>query len=352
MMLRMLRLAIVVPLLCGATNPPPVPEVLQPYVTEAGIFDPGDYSWMRGLFEDATPQQTEAYRAINEWADACFASAQERLRGHLAAAGFPEVDVSRLPVGASDCLYFRQLFVQDRSSFATFEEGLAEARPVADTFLAALRIAEQASAPHASRETRPILRRQLETRTIGEQMARMAFTWSLGMEPDSPQLGPIARSILQYRLSAATSRRDEANTNWLKAVIAERGWPKISEVGAEASSKAWLLVQHADHDPLFQLQALRLMEPLVEQDEVSKQNYAYLYDRVMLKLAGKQRYATQVLCTDGVRRPQPLEDEANVDVYRAEMDLEPVANYIASFNEWVSCEALAENSRNNRETGR
>jgi hypothetical protein len=35
------------------------------------------------------------------------------------------------------------------------------------------------------------------------------------------------------------------------------------------------------------------MEPLVAQGEVTKQNYAYLYDRIMLKLAGKQRYATQ-----------------------------------------------------------
>src|SRR5690606_17036250 len=148
-------------------------------------------------------------------------------------------------------LYFRQPFLQDRSSFAAFEEGLAEAQPVADTFLAALRIAEQMSAPQlVTPDSKPDLARQLEARAVGEQMARMAFTWGLGMEPDSPQLGPIAREIFQSRLGAATSMRDKANTEWLKAVVAERGWPTISEVGEEASYKAWLLVQHADQDPL------------------------------------------------------------------------------------------------------
>jgi hypothetical protein len=104
---------------------------------------------------------------------------------------------------------------------------------------------------------------------------------------------------MQSRLGAAMTARDHANTEWLKGIVAERGWPTISQVGEEAAFNAWLLVQHADHDPLFQLRSLRLMEPLVAQGEVTKQNYAYLYDRIMLKLAGKQRYATQVMCRDG-----------------------------------------------------
>src|SRR3546814_4825245 len=73
----------------------------------------------------------------------------------------------------------------------------------------------------------------------------------------------------------------------------EKGWPTISAVGEKASHAAWLLAQHADDDPALQVRALRLMEPLAKAGEASKSNYAYLYDLVMLKLAGKQRYATQ-----------------------------------------------------------
>ncbi len=44
------------------------------------------------------------------------------------------------------------------------------------------------------------------------------------------------------------------------------------------------------------------MEPLILSGEVSKGDYAYLYDRVMLKISGKQRYGTQAMCLDGKRR--------------------------------------------------
>ncbi|MBO3752978.1 hypothetical protein J5X84_43615 [Streptosporangiaceae bacterium NEAU-GS5] len=39
---------------------------------------------------------------------------------------------------------------------------------------------------------------------------------------------------------------DEDNTRWLEAVVEERGWPLVSQVGEEAAFAAWLLAQHAD----------------------------------------------------------------------------------------------------------
>jgi hypothetical protein len=91
---------------------------------------------------------------------------------------------------------------------------------------------------------------------------------------------------------------------------------------------AWLLTQHADADPVFQARALRLMEALVAAGEVSKPNYAYLYDRFMLKLSGKQRYGTQWGACEGTVRPlRPLEDEARLDELRAEMEMPPIEDY-------------------------
>ncbi len=78
---------------------------------------------------------------------------------------------------------------------------------------------------------------------------------------------------------------------------------------------------------------LRLMEPLVASKEVSPSNYAYLYDRIMLKLAGKQRYGTQFWCKDGPNpEVRPLEQPDRIDELRAEMQLQPLAEYAAYFN--------------------
>ena len=72
------------------------------------------------------------------------------------------------------------------------------------------------------------------------------------------------------------------------------------------------------------------METLLQTQNVSAKDYAYLYDRIMLKLVGKQRYATQFECKDGTRAPQPLEaDIASVDRYRAAAKIETVAENVA-----------------------
>ena len=178
----------------------------------------------------------------------------------------------------------------------------------------------------------PSLTDALLARPLGEQMLRLGVGWGDGDMKNAPALSPDAKAIVVARLGAALGKRDHDNTQWLKGLVAKEGWPKISAVGERASQQAWLLVQHADADPAFQLQALRLMEPLVASGEVTKQNYAYLYDRVMLKLTGKQRYATQATCRGGKRMPHALEDEEAVERLRAEIGLNPLPVYLADIN--------------------
>src|SRR5262249_16508425 len=89
----------------------------------------------------------------------------------------------------------------------------------------------------------------------------------------------------------------------------------------------WLLVQHADQDPVLQFRTLKLMEPVIAKGEASAKMYGYLYDRVMLKLAGKQRFGTQMHCEGGKMAPLPLEDPAKLDPFRKEADRVPMADY-------------------------
>jgi len=327
MVLRNLSLALGAILLCAASEPPPPPAALEPYIKD-GRYSPGNYGWLRGRFQDATPEEVADFQAIMRWSEECRAAATSEVQQQLAAEGFPEASAEGF-FGPFLCrAVATQPFIQDNSSFATFEREVATAEPIARAYLAAVRMADETARPSS-----PDLAQQINYRVIGDQAVRKGLSWLWATDSDFPALSPMGRAVFQSRIGLAMGEYDEANTEWLKGIIAEHGWPKISEVGERASNNAWLLVQHADADPLFQLRALRLMEPLVGQGEVSKQNYAYLYDRIMLKVAGRQRYGTQMHCVGGKLAPQPLEDETAVNRLREEVGLGTVEEYAAGMNE-------------------
>lgn len=327
MKLRVPGLALAAALLCAADYPPP-PAPLEPYIVD-GEFDPGDFGWMKGRFADASEAEKADSAAISKWINGCMEDGRAKLREQLASAGYPDAKLDGVATGALVCREVAFIpYPSDLSSFEAFRGELVAARPMVDTYLGAVRIAVGHNSP-ANKE----LGGWLAVRPLGEQMLRLGVFWGQGDAADLPPLRPAGVEIARGLIGSALVRYDHENTEWLKEQVARHGWPKISEVGEGPANSAWLLVQHADADPLFQLQALRLMEPLLATKEVSQQNYAYLYDRVMLKLAGKQRYGTQVTCIDGKRRPEPLEDETALERLRGEAGLGSLDDYLASFDQ-------------------
>lgn len=120
---------------------------------------------------------------------------------------------------------------------------------------------------------------------------------------------------------------DRKNTEKMKEIVVEIGWPSVSKVGQEASSDAWLLVQHADHDVEFQLRCLSLMKELPA-GEVSTQNIAFLTDRVRVNKGQPQVYGTQFKQINGEHVPKDIEDIDNVDKRRESMGLDTLAQNI------------------------
>jgi Family of unknown function (DUF6624) len=120
---------------------------------------------------------------------------------------------------------------------------------------------------------------------------------------------------------------DRKNTARMKEVIDKHGWPGKALVGDDGSHATWLLVQHADEDKPFQRRCLELMKESVKKGEASGRELAYLTDRVLVGEGKKQLYGTQFRQADGTMEPSPIEDEANVDKRRAEVGLEPLAEY-------------------------
>jgi len=124
---------------------------------------------------------------------------------------------------------------------------------------------------------------------------------------------------------------DKKNTERIKEIIIDIGWPTVSKVGKSASVGAWLLVQHADHDVDFQLHCLDLMRKLPN-GEVRPEDIALLTDRVRVNRGQPQLYGTQFRQIDGKHVPKDIEDIEHVDERRAEMGLDTLMENIARIN--------------------
>ncbi|NIJ19762.1 hypothetical protein FHS95_001431 [Sphingomonas naasensis] len=315
----------------AAAQPLDPPSAIAVHVRD-GLLDTTDLSWLKGAFSRATTAEKADWIAALRWADACSAAREREVRAELRAMGVESVALPHAGDNDDRCFTFGVFALRARAfaDWASFDAAARAARTRWEIFAHGVRLGAE-SVPfepgwvNGNAEAMKLLRA-----VVREQAYRRAFSWRM------PGQGPVQTdpewALLEAYISVAVGREDHRNTEMLKALIAEKGWPSIPRVGAPASNAAWLLAQHADLDPAFQLKVLRLMEPLSARGEVSRSDYAYLYDRTMLKLSGKQRYATQAHCEGGKRLPQLLEKHDAVDARRAWAGLGPLAEYLASLD--------------------
>ncbi|MEU8434139.1 DUF6624 domain-containing protein [Streptomyces sp. NPDC029216] len=159
-----------------------------------------------------------------------------------------------------------------------------------------------------ARPTHPAITAELLRRAASDQAAR--------------------RSLLENGEPGDLLRIDAENATWLKAVVAEHGWPGFTLVGEEGADAAWLLVQHADRDPGFQCEARDLLQAAVDAGEAPSRHLAYLTDRVLVNSGRPQLYGTQYTGHDADSlRPHPVQDPEHLDERRAGVGLEPAAAY-------------------------
>jgi hypothetical protein len=121
---------------------------------------------------------------------------------------------------------------------------------------------------------------------------------------------------------------DNRNRQRLDEIVKQHGWPKRSVFGEEASGVAFSVVQHAELD--YQKKYLPLIKEAVAQKEARESDLAILEDRILTREGKKQIYGTQVRLNQKteIMELYPIEDEENVDARRAEVGLEPLAQYL------------------------
>ncbi|PZR28392.1 MAG: hypothetical protein DI535_07060 [Citrobacter freundii] len=166
----------------------------------------------------------------------------------------------------------------------------------------------------------PALRQRINTMTLQDQQLRYKRVQAKSKEE---------RKII----NAAIAKADADNLLAAKEIIAQYGWPGISQIGKDGQNNLWLVVQHADMDVAFQRNALAAMKKLLGTKELNAENYAFLYDRVQCNLNYKQLYGTQVNWTSNGEASgfRSIADEDKVDDRRRKLGVLPLHIYALTY---------------------
>lgn len=128
---------------------------------------------------------------------------------------------------------------------------------------------------------------------------------------------------------------DSLNYILLLDIFTRHGYLGTEEIGAEGTHNYWLLVQHQDKHPAFQLQVLDKMKLHAERGNMYYLDYTYLVDRVKVNTGQLQVYGTQMtLNADSSSYiPKPVIDSEHLNERRNQAGLPTIEEYIEQMNE-------------------
>lgn len=120
------------------------------------------------------------------------------------------------------------------------------------------------------------------------------------------------------------------NCELAQQIFSKNGYPGFDLVGEQTSKNYWLIVQHCDSFPKFQIDILEAMRQEVSKNNANAKNFAFLFDRVRINSCQQQVYGTQVQydLEKGVAFPKTLENQKDINEIRAEIGLEPLEKYL------------------------
>jgi tetratricopeptide (TPR) repeat protein len=120
--------------------------------------------------------------------------------------------------------------------------------------------------------------------------------------------------------------------NELDNLIAKYGWPRVKDVGEQAARAAFTIILHSNSQLI--LKYLPTVKTICEENELPWEQYAVMYDRALWYDKKPQRYGTHTQYNEMMQKEElyPLEDASKVDVWRKEIGLVPLKEYLARFN--------------------
>lgn len=136
----------------------------------------------------------------------------------------------------------------------------------------------------------------------------------------------------------AMERIDADNMTVVDSLLAE-GLP--GGLSSDSYKTIWIVIDHASQEK--QEQYLPLVEQMAEEEKISRDEYATLFDRVAMKQNRPQRYGTQSVQFGAPEAMQlhlwPVECPAKLDSLRASVGLSPIAAYLEVLTQTTGLEA-------------
>lgn len=126
-------------------------------------------------------------------------------------------------------------------------------------------------------------------------------------------------------------RTDSSNMVIVDQILDEYGWLGIDEVGYQANSAIFLVIQHAPH--AVQEQYLPAMRKAVADGKAAGSSLALLEDRVALGKGEPQIYGSQIVTLHKTNETfvEPIANPDSVNQRRAEVGLGPIEDYVERF---------------------
>jgi hypothetical protein len=124
-------------------------------------------------------------------------------------------------------------------------------------------------------------------------------------EEDQRERQLLVANSKDRKILAAVQHMDADNLVWIKNLSAGTGIPTIAQVGESGVHWTWLLVQHADDDPQFQLS----VQPVFA-----------------------QRFGTQFDWLSGRFKPKGIVNVPDIESNRSSLGLMPLADYACMMN--------------------
>ncbi len=127
------------------------------------------------------------------------------------------------------------------------------------------------------------------------------------------------------------NEKDSDNLINVKSILDQYGWLGENVVGKQGNSALFLVIQHSNLTTREKY--LPLMREAVKKGNAKGKELALLEDRVALEQGKKQIYGSQIGRDNetNLYYVLPLEDPDNVDKRRAQVGLQPMADYASNW---------------------
>lgn len=127
-------------------------------------------------------------------------------------------------------------------------------------------------------------------------------------------------------------KKDSVNFIQVDEIVKRYGWLGVNDVGDTASATIFFVIQHSNFES--RVKYLPIMRDAVKKGKAKAKHLALLEDRVALEQGKKQIYGSQVGYNEFTLKYYvlPLIDPESVDLRRQEAGLEPISEYLESWN--------------------